>query len=620
MNRKIFNYGVRVAIIYWVISILWIFASDEVLEFLVEDFNEITNIQTIKGLGFVTVSALFLYFLITYYQKLQKSIEHKIIENEERQRLLIENSMDAIMITAPGGIILDVNPAAERIFGWTAEEIIKGGRDLIADPNDPRLIEAIKFRDKYGYFSGELIFLRKDGSSFPGDVSTNFYNDSEGNKRSSMIIRDISDRKKLENELDEVNLRLKNTLESISDALITINRDWIITSINPRAAEINQKPAQEVMGKSIWVEFPALINSPFEDLARNAIVDGISRKLEMHYFIENQYDVWLDINIYPSIEGLTLIYRDINERKRAELEKDLYSHIVEESLNEIFVFDSKSYKFLQANKAAITNLGYSIEELKTMTPLDIKPLISQQRFEKMISPLLDGTQKQIVFETIHQRKEGSTYDVEVHLQLQNMGKDSLFTAIILDITERKRVEKIIIDDRHRLESIIKGTNVGTWEWKVQTGETVFNERWAEIVGYTLKELEPITIETWNHLTHPDDLKMAESKLSAHFSKISDYYDVEYRMKHKDGHWVWIQDRGRVSEWGEDGQPLIMLGTHHDITQRKVDETKMLEQLEELRRWHQITLGREDRIIELKQEINQLLKEADRPPRYQDISE
>jgi len=74
----------------------------------------------------------------------------------------------------------------------------------------------------------------------------------------------------------------------------------------------------------------------------------------------------------------------------------------------------------------------------------------------------------------------------------------------------------------------------------------------------------------------------------------------------------------VSEWTKDGLPLIMQGTHQDITQRKQDENRMLEQLEELRRWHDITLGREERIIELKQEINQILVESGKPPRYESV--
>jgi len=311
-------------------------------------------------------------------------------------------------------------------------------------------------------------------------------------------------------------------------------------------------------------------------------------------------------------------HTDITARKNAEREKLLFNHILEESFNEVFIFDEKSLKFIQANKAAISNLGYSLEELLNMTPLDIKPEITFDEFSELIAPLRQGIKKQVHFETLHQRKDGSTYDIEVHLQFQNLGRESMFTAIILDISERKKNEKIIIDEQQRLESIIKGTNVGTWEWNVQTGETIFNDRWAEIVGYTLQELEPISINTWKELTHPEDFKIAEKKLQAHFSGKEDYYDFELRMKHKKGHWVWIQDRGRVSEWTKDGLPLIMQGTHQDITQRKQDENRMLEQLEELRRWHDITLGREERIIELKQEINQILVESGKPPRYESV--
>lgn len=72
-------------------------------------------------------------------------------------------------------------------------------------------------------------------------------------------------------------------------------------------------------------------------------------------------------------------------------------------------------------------------------------------------------------------------------------------------------------ERKRLASIIHGTNVGTWEWNVQTGETVFNERWAQIVGCTLAELSPVSIQTWRELCHPDDLKRSEELLEQHFS-------------------------------------------------------------------------------------------------------
>lgn len=125
--------------------------------------------------------------------------------------------------------------------------------------------------------------------------------------------------------------------------------------------------------------------------------------------------------------------------------------------------------------------------------------------------------------------------------------------------------------RARLTGILEGTRVGTWEWNVQTGETTFNERWAEIVGCTLAELSPTNIDTWLTLAHPDDLKQSGELLERHFSGELDYYECEARMRHKDGHWVWVHDRGKVATRDASGRPLLMLGTHTDITRRKQTE-------------------------------------------------
>ncbi len=103
---------------------------------------------------------------------------------------------------------------------------------------------------------------------------------------------------------------------------------------------------------------------------------------------------------------------------------------------------------------------------------------------------------------------------------------------------------------------------------MQTGETEFDERWAEIVGYELEELEPVSIETWEELAHSEDLERSDELLEKHFAGETDYYEFEGRMKHKNGDWVWIQDRGRVVEWDDEGNPVRMVGTHIDITERK----------------------------------------------------
>lgn len=128
-------------------------------------------------------------------------------------------------------------------------------------------------------------------------------------------------------------------------------------------------------------------------------------------------------------------------------------------------------------------------------------------------------------------------------------------AALRDITEQHR----------RLEMIIEGTAAGTWEWNIQAGQMRINERWAQIVGYTRDELAPITPETFFRLVHPDDLGKSNALLNDHLEGRSAHYDSLCRMRHKDGHWVWVQDRGRVYEWDAQGRPLWMAGAHADVT-------------------------------------------------------
>jgi PAS domain S-box-containing protein len=131
-------------------------------------------------------------------------------------------------------------------------------------------------------------------------------------------------------------------------------------------------------------------------------------------------------------------------------------------------------------------------------------------------------------------------------------------------------------EQRRLRSILEGTNVGTWEWIIDTGAVTFNDRWAEIAGYTLDELAPIDINTWITLSHPDDLLRSNERLQAHFENRSEFYECEVRVRHKDGHWVWALDRGRVSERTPEGKPISMSGTHMDISERKRAEQSLAE--------------------------------------------
>lgn len=173
-------------------------------------------------------------------------------------------------------------------------------------------------------------------------------------------------------------------------------------------------------------------------------------------------------------------------------------------------------------------------------------------------------------------------DADMLHNLQNI-KGTLYvllSAVLIYLLIRhenrhtQQAARALLAERERLSGILEGTRVGTWEWNVQDGSTVFNERWADMLGYSLQELQPTTIKTWESLTHPDDLPTAEAELSRHFSGEVDHYDVEFRMQHKDGHWVWVHDRGQLVERTDDGEPLRMLGTHADISRRKRNEAEI----------------------------------------------
>lgn len=178
-----------------------------------------------------------------------------------------------------------------------------------------------------------------------------------------------------------------------------------------------------------------------------------------------------------------------------------------------------------------------------------------------------------------------------------------------DITERKRVEAALDDSRRRLEYVIAGTNVGTWEWNVQTGQTVFNERWADIIGYTLEEISPVSIDTWVKFCHPDDMAESERLLKECFDGRSEYYNCECRMRHKDGSWVWVLDRGKLFTRTGDGKPEWMFGTHLNITLRKNAE-------EEVRAQHEFS----ESLIETAQAIILVLDTKGRILRFNSYME
>ncbi|MBI9081809.1 MAG: PAS domain-containing protein [Pseudodesulfovibrio sp.] len=148
---------------------------------------------------------------------------------------------------------------------------------------------------------------------------------------------------------------------------------------------------------------------------------------------------------------------------------------------------------------------------------------------------------------------------------------SHYSGYLIDITSSMLMQEELLEAKNNLELVIKNTRVGIWDWHIQSGEAIFNERWAEIIGYTLRELAPISINTWMGHAVAEDLPGSEKALKAHWDGTTDDYIYESRMKHKNGTIIWVLDTGKVVEWNKDGSPKRMVGTHIDITKHKEDE-------------------------------------------------
>ncbi len=175
------------------------------------------------------------------------------------------------------------------------------------------------------------------------------------------------------------------------------------------------------------------------------------------------------------------------ERHARELETSL-GRILQSSLNEIYVFDEQTLRFIMVNSGALENLGYTLDEMQELTPLDIKPEYTAERFEALVQPLRSGQKERVVFETVHRRKDGSSYPVEVHLELTSWNSAPAFMAVILDSTEQERVEEKF---RAVVESVANGIVMVGAEGEI----VLVNSQAEKYFGYDRQELMGEPVET-----------------------------------------------------------------------------------------------------------------------------
>ncbi len=238
----------------------------------------------------------------------------------------------------------------------------------------------------------------------------------------------------------------------------------------------------------------------------------------------------------------------------------------------VFILDDTG-KILKTNDSVTKKLGYSDDELRMKSVLDVHPPDRREEAAVVVGRMIRGEEK-----TCHiplQTKNGRSVPVETNIATGLWsGRPAIF-GITRDVSERRDLEGKLRETNERLELALRGGNLGTWDWNIVTGDVIFNERWAGMLGYTLDEIIP-HVSTWEKLVHPDDLPEIMKVLDRHLAGLIPIYRTEHRLKTKDGSWKWVLDTGMVSRRSKDGAPLRAAGVHMDITESKNAEERLRE--------------------------------------------
>ncbi len=149
-----------------------------------------------------------------------------------------------------------------------------------------------------------------------------------------------------------------------------------------------------------------------------------------------------------------------------------------------------------------------------------------------------------------------------------------FIGIATNVTEARKAEEALRFERERLDMALTGGELGTWDWNIQTGEEIWDSRWASLLGEQLEHLDQ-HVDTFAKRVHPEDISEVESRVQDHFNGLRPIFEAEFRVLQKNGEWRWVQSRGRLMQRDNDGNPLRMLGTMADISSRKQAEKELI---------------------------------------------
>ncbi len=496
---------------------------------------------------------------------------------------------DLVWLKDTEGVYLSCNPMFSRLLNASVEQIV-GNTDFdfhrTSLARDWRRHDIAAVRSGTAMDTEEWLTFGDSGHSALIRITRTPVYDDDGRLVGVMGLgRDITAQHRTKTELRRRESYQRALIDNFPFLVWLKDTDGRFLAVNaPFVQACGADDAASVEGKTDLDIWPRELALGYQADDR-AVMVSRQKKEVVEQGEDEGRKIWLETYKAPVLDddgqllGTVGFARDVSERKRAELElqreRDLFS------AGPVVVFTWTSEQGWP-----VSHVSSNVEQVMGYTPEELTA--ADFRFAQIIHPddvarvareverhLREGIGRFEQSYRLVRKHEGyAWYRDFTHVTRDAQGAVASLRGYLVDQTEIKAMQQSIEEERRRLRYVIEGTNVGTWEWNVQTGETRFSERWAQIVGYRLNQLVPVSIDTWTRLAHPDDLARSAELLQKHFSGELDYYECEARMRHRDGHWVWVLDRGRVFEWDSDGKPLWMAGTHQDITERKRTEERL----------------------------------------------
>ncbi len=416
--------------------------------------------------------------------------------------------------------------------------------------------------------------------------------DNNGNPIKAFgTVQDITERKANEAEI----IKLTNAIEQSINSIMITDTKGNIEYVNRYFTDVSGYSKEEVIGRN-----PRFLKTDYHE---KSVYENMWKRLssgntwtgEFCNKKKNGELYWEKVAISPikdssgNIINYVAVKENITEWKKNKDERLHLEKLVKTSVNEIYIFDKNTYKFTFLNDSAFKNIGYSFEELKEMTPIDIKPEVNREEFKRFIKPLETGEKQYVKFQTKHQRKDKSIYYVDISLQLIKHGDVEKFAAIIIDITKRKEQEKELEEYRNHLEELVKDRTELLKESEEtfralaeNSDDTIirFDREYKHLyVNPVVAKQTGIPTSKFIGKTH-EELGFKKELCELWKNAIRDVFEtkrkkrVEFMLPNK----TWI-DWNLLPELSNDGKVNAVITFGRDVTERKKVENSVKDALE-----------------------------------------